>query len=128
MQLCKLIGAEIFVTVGSDEKRQYISQEFQIPPDHVFNSRNLDFVEPIKALGGIVKILSSIWKINLHTGVDIVLNSLSGEFLLQSVGLLKPFGKFVEIGKRDIVMNKPLGTSVVLNSDILTFYFRIEVF
>ncbi len=41
-------------------------------------------------------------------GVDVVLNSLSGEMLFKSLSLLKPMGRFLELGKRDFFGNTPL--------------------
>lgn len=59
------------------------------------NSRNLDFVhETMQKTNG--------------RGVDLVLNSLSGEALKKSVSVLAPFGRFLEIGKRDIYANSKL--------------------
>lgn len=50
----------------------------------------------------------------LIIGVDIVLNSLAGEFLFKSVSILAPFGRFLEIGKRDIYANSKLGKLIFL--------------
>jgi NADPH:quinone reductase-like Zn-dependent oxidoreductase len=47
IQFCQLVGTEIFVTVGSDEKRKFIEREYGIPLDHIFNSRTLEFAEQI---------------------------------------------------------------------------------
>ncbi len=41
-------------------------------------------------------------------GVDIVLNSLSGEAIPKSISVLGPYGRFVEIGKRDIYENRKI--------------------
>ena len=41
-------------------------------------------------------------------GVDVVLNSLSGEALLKTLSVVAPLGRFIEIGKRDIVENTRL--------------------
>ena len=38
-----------------------------------------------------------------------VLNSLSGEAMERSLGLLRPFGRFLELGKRDFYRNTPIG-------------------
>ncbi|KAF2766275.1 KR-domain-containing protein [Teratosphaeria nubilosa] len=82
------IGAEVFATVSSLEKRDILMTEHNIPEDHIFSSRDLTFYNGIKrATGG--------------KGVDVVLNSLSGEALRRSWELLSPFGRFVEIGKKD---------------------------
>ncbi len=93
IQVAKKIGAEIFVTAGSTEKREFLAS---IGVDHVMDSRSLRFVDEImeKTQG---------------EGVDVVLNSLSGEAITKSLTVLNDFGRFLEIGKRDIYMNSPLG-------------------
>ena len=42
-------------------------------------------------------------------GVDVVLNSLAGEAMQRSLGLVKPFGRFLELGKRDFYENTAIG-------------------
>jgi len=86
------IGAEIYVTAGSTEKRDYLRS---LGVNHIFDSRSLSFADDILAATN-------------GYGVDVVLNSISGEALMKSVGLLAPFGRFVEIGKRDIIENTRL--------------------
>ena len=93
--LAQMIGAEIFVTVGSLEKKRHLMKEYQIPEDRIFFSRDTSFSSQIKEAtkGG---------------GVDVVLNSLAGDALLATWQCLASFGRFVEIGKRDIVGNTRL--------------------
>ncbi|WP_269634898.1 SDR family NAD(P)-dependent oxidoreductase [Rubidibacter lacunae] len=92
VQIAQNAGAEIFATAGSDEKRAYLSS---LGVKHVLNSRSLDFHDEIqKATDG--------------EGVDIVLNSLSGEFIQESLKLLRSYGRFVEIGKTDIYQKQAL--------------------
>ena len=86
-------ASEIFVTVGSDEKRQFIKTKFGIQDANIFSSRELDFYEGILS------------KTN-GNGVDVVLNSLSGEALQKSTELLAPLGRFVEIGKKDVISSE----------------------
>jgi acyl transferase domain-containing protein/NADPH:quinone reductase-like Zn-dependent oxidoreductase/surfactin synthase thioesterase subunit/NAD(P)-dependent dehydrogenase (short-subunit alcohol dehydrogenase family)/ubiquinone/menaquinone biosynthesis C-methylase UbiE len=95
IQLCKLAGVEVFATVGTEDKRKYLREDLGVPDDHIMSSRNLDFVEQImeKTKG---------------RGVDMILNSLAGEALKKSVSVLAPFGRFLEIGKRDIYGNSKL--------------------
>ncbi|MBK6522727.1 MAG: zinc-binding dehydrogenase [Sphingobacteriaceae bacterium] len=57
-------------------------------------------------------------------GVDVVLNSLSGEAILKSVKCLSAYGRFVEIGKTDIYRNSKLGLQPFGNN--LT-YFGVDV-
>ena len=93
VQLGQQVGAEIFATAGSPEKREFLKN---LGVQHVMDSRSLDFAETIMTLTD-------------GEGVDIVLNSLSGEALTKSLEVLAPFGRFLEIGKRDIYDNRALG-------------------
>ena len=93
--LCKMIGAEIFATVGSVAKKDFIMNEYGIPEDHIFYSRNTSFAKAIKRAT------------NGH-GVDLILNSLAGDQLRETWDTLAHFGRFIEIGKRDIVGNTRL--------------------
>lgn len=90
--LARHIGAEIFVTCGTDAKADLLVTEFGIARDHVFSSRNTAFREKIQSLTG-------------GDGVDVVLNSLSGEMFRESCNSLAPFGRFVEIGRKDLMEN-----------------------
>ena len=97
--IAKHIGAEIFVTVGSKEKREFITNAYGIPPSHILSSRDPSFATDImKATNG--------------RGVDVVLNSLSGLLLQESWRCVATLGRFVEIGKKDIQANKNLGMEV----------------
>ena len=92
IQISRWRKAEIYATAGNDKKRDYLKS---IGVDHVSDSRSLQFVNDVKE-----------W--TQGKGVDVVLNSLSGEALWQSFNLLAPYGRFIEIGKRDILDNQPL--------------------
>jgi len=93
VQLAQQAGAEVFATAGSPEKRIHL-KSMRVP--HIFDSRSLAFADEImKKTGG-------------H-GVDVVLNSLPGEYITRSLSILAAYGRFVEIGKTDIYQNKPLG-------------------
>ena len=88
IHLAKNVGAEIFATVSSVEKRALLMDEYGIPSDHIFSSRDLTFVQGIK-------------RMTSGRGVDVLLNSLSGEALRGSWDIIAPFGRFIEIGKKD---------------------------
>ena len=94
IQLAQLVHAEIFVTVGTEEKKRLMMDEYHIPEDHIFSSRGLSFAKRIKAKS--------------QRGVDVVLNSIAGESLRRSWECLAPFGCFVEIGVRDINSQRAL--------------------
>jgi len=89
VQIAKLIGAEIFATVGSISKRKLIQDQYGIPESHIFSSHSRHFKK-------------GIMRSTQGKGVDVVLNSLSGELLMDSWDCVAQFGTFLEIGKTDI--------------------------
>jgi fatty acid synthase, animal type len=86
-------GLEVFTTVSSQEKRDFLLKEFpKLKPENIGNSRDTSFEQMI----------------HINTkgkGVNYVLNSLSEDKLLASLRCLTEKGAFLEIGKFDI-MNK----------------------
>ncbi|POR36838.1 Polyketide synthase [Tolypocladium paradoxum] len=95
IQLAQMIGAEIYATVGSAEKKQLLVSTYGIPESHIFYSRDTGFGPAVReATGG--------------KGVDVVINSLAGDLLRETWECLAPFGRFIEIGKRDITLNTRL--------------------
>ena len=109
IQIAKHFELEIFATVGSEAKRQLIRDEYGVPDDHILNSRDLSFVKCIKRMTG-------------GRGVDVVLNSLSGEALRQTWHCIAPFGTFVEIGIKDILDNTELDMRPFLQDATYTFF------
>ena len=89
LRIAKHVGADIFATVGSDAKRQLLAEEFGIPDDHIFSSST-----------GVFR--KGIHRLTNGKGVDVVLNSLSGQLLQDSWAAIASFGTFVEIGKTDL--------------------------
>lgn len=92
IQLAQHLGAEVFATVSSREKRKLLMDEYGIPDDHIFSSRDLSFA-------------AGVMRMTKDKGVDVIVNSLAGEALRASFHCLAYFGRFVEIGKRDIMAN-----------------------
>ncbi|MEP7209607.1 MAG: SDR family NAD(P)-dependent oxidoreductase [Alphaproteobacteria bacterium] len=90
IQIAQNIGARVLATAGSEEKRAYLRS---LGVEAVFNSRDLAFADQVMALTS-------------GRGADVVLNSLAGEFITESVRCLSPKGRFLEIGKRDIWSNE----------------------
>ncbi|CAG8952791.1 hypothetical protein HYFRA_00009036 [Hymenoscyphus fraxineus] len=95
VQIAQMVGAEVFATVGLDEKKQLLIDEFGLAADHIFYSRNTSFAQGVLRLTG-------------GYGVDVVLNSLSGDGLQASWEIMAPYGRFIEIGKIDIKSNSGL--------------------
>lgn len=71
IQVCHSIGAQVFATVGTEEKRQFLVSNFGIPEDHIFNSRSTKFATELMAA-------------THGEGVDVIINSLTGELLDES--------------------------------------------
>ncbi|KAF7113795.1 hypothetical protein CNMCM5793_004850 [Aspergillus hiratsukae] len=90
IQICQMIGAEIFATVGSQGKREHLMEHYGIPEDHIFDSRSASFY-------------TDVMRMTNNRGVDLVLNSLAGELLHASWRCVAPFGKMIELGKRDFL-------------------------
>lgn len=90
IELAKYLGLEIYVTVGSEHKRNYLRENHGIPEDHMFTSRSIAFAPALmEATSG--------------RGVDIILNALSGDMLHESWRCMANNGRFIEIGKKDML-------------------------
>ncbi len=108
VQIAQLRGAVVFGSAGSDEKRRVLQR---MGVDHMLNSRSLDFADDIMRLTG-------------GRGVDVVLNSLAGDAINKNLQILRPFGRFLEIGKRDFYANSRIGLRPFRNN---LSYFGIDV-
>ncbi|WP_326830209.1 SDR family NAD(P)-dependent oxidoreductase [Streptosporangium sp. NBC_01810] len=87
IQLAQRLGVEVFATASP--AKWEVLRSLGIPDDHIASSRTLEFEERFRAVCG-------------ERGIDVVLNSLTGEFIDASARLLRPGGRFVEMGKLDI--------------------------
>ncbi|TVS85676.1 type I polyketide synthase [Mycobacterium helveticum] len=87
VQLARHWGAEVFVTASRGKWDTLRDMGFD--DDHIGDSRTLEFESKFSAATG-------------GAGVDVVLNSLAGEFTDASLRLLAPGGRFIEMGKTDV--------------------------
>ncbi|WP_026411147.1 type I polyketide synthase [Actinomadura oligospora] len=87
VQIARHLGAEVFATAGP--AKQELLAELGIDEEHRASSRDLEFEAKFRAVTG-------------GRGVDVVLNSLAGEFTDASLRLLAQGGRFVELGKTDL--------------------------
>lgn len=100
IQLAREVGAEVFATAGSSEKREYLKT---LGVEHVMDSRSLAFAEEIR-------------RATQGEGVDIILNALAGPAIRQGLSILRPFGRFLEIGKRDLYADSSLMMAPLRNN------------
>ncbi|KAL8782461.1 MAG: hypothetical protein Q9213_005355 [Squamulea squamosa] len=96
IKLATLIGATVFVTVGSPSKADFMEKTYGLPRSHILNSRDLSFSSKVMAL-------------TCGKGVDVIVNSLAGDALRESWGCIAMFGRFIELGKKDSIQNANLG-------------------
>ncbi|MGP3970356.1 SDR family NAD(P)-dependent oxidoreductase [Streptomyces sp. 6N223] len=95
LQYARARGAEVIATAGSEAKRELLRS---LGVRHVLDSRSLEFAARVRDVTG-------------GRGIDVVVNSLGGEAISRGLELLRPGGRFLEIGKRDILRDStlPLG-------------------
>jgi acyl transferase domain-containing protein/NADPH:quinone reductase-like Zn-dependent oxidoreductase/SAM-dependent methyltransferase/acyl carrier protein len=89
IQIAQHLGAEVIATAGSPSKRALLKT---LGVQHVIDSRRGDFAE-------------TVMELTERKGVDVVLNALAGEAIPMGLSCLAEFGRFIEIGKRDIYQN-----------------------
>ncbi|WP_135467545.1 type I polyketide synthase [Crenalkalicoccus roseus] len=89
LQVALARGAVVAATAGTPARRAFLRAAGAAL---VLDSRDPGFADALRGA----------WA----EGVDVVLNSLSGEAMERSLGLLRPFGRFVELGKRDFAENR----------------------
>lgn len=92
LQIAKWVGAKVIATAGADEKRELLTT---LGADYVLSSRSLEFAQQVREITG--------------DGVHLVLNSLAGEAMERGINALRPFGRFLELGKRDYYGNTKIG-------------------
>ncbi|MBV8378473.1 MAG: SDR family NAD(P)-dependent oxidoreductase, partial [Verrucomicrobia bacterium] len=89
IQIAHHLGAEVIATAGNPVKRALLET---LGVKNVIDSRRADFANAVMGLTG-------------GHGVDVVLNSLAAEAIPMGLSCLAEFGRFIELGKRDIYQN-----------------------
>ncbi|GGM45994.1 phthiocerol/phenolphthiocerol synthesis polyketide synthase type I PpsC [Longimycelium tulufanense] len=97
LAIARLVGAEVYATAGSEAKRAHLRDA---GVEHVYDSRSLDFADEILVDTG-------------GAGIDVVLNTLSGEALRRSIALVAPGGRLVELGKKDTYGDTQIGLGLL---------------
>jgi acyl transferase domain-containing protein/NADPH:quinone reductase-like Zn-dependent oxidoreductase/NAD(P)-dependent dehydrogenase (short-subunit alcohol dehydrogenase family)/acyl carrier protein len=92
VQYAKWKGAEIYATANTLEKREYLKS---IGIEQVMDMETLEFVKTIN-------------EITNGYGVDVVIHSIPGEALYQHLSLLAPYGRFIQVGKKNMAENHHL--------------------
>lgn len=103
IQIALMIGADIYTTVSSEVKVNYLTDTFGIPRTHIFDSRSTSFVD-------------GIMRETNNRGADVILNSLSGDLLHATWHCVAKWGTMIEIGKRDLLGAGKLDMDVFLEN------------
>ncbi|MDC1435066.1 zinc-binding dehydrogenase [Flavobacteriaceae bacterium] len=103
LQIANWKQANVFATAGTEEKRDHLKS---IGIKNLYDSRSLNFATALKSQ-----------KIE----IDLVLNTLAGELMFESIKLLKPFGKFIHIDKKDIAKDTTFGMKLLSNGIVFQF-------
>ncbi|KAI9789487.1 MAG: Type I Iterative PKS [Peltula sp. TS41687] len=109
------MGATVYTTVSTEEKKDFLVKEFGLPRENMFQSRDTSFVDGVHAATN-------------GKGVDVVLNSLTGDLLHASWRCCANFGRFVEVGKRDIVDAGKLGMEMFSRNVTFTAFDLTELY
>jgi len=92
LQIALARGARVIATAGSEERRDLLTI---LGAHEVLDSRSLAFADEVHRITG--------------EGAAVVLNSLAGDAMERGLRALKPFGRFIELGKRDFIANTHIG-------------------
>lgn len=85
IQIAQYIGAEVYTTVSTREKKQCLVEEYGIAPDHIFYSRDPSFAR-------------SVMKATNTRGVDVAICYSGGEIQQASWECLSPYGSLIQVG------------------------------
>ncbi|GAB2576254.1 hypothetical protein GCM10027066_19050 [Dyella jejuensis] len=102
VQVARSLGADVIASAGSDAKRRYLRERWGL-------EQTIDSHRPEAFKAAIARLTD-------ERGVDVVLNSLHGAGLRESLRCLAPAGRHVEIGKRDILQDAAIGLRALENN------------
>ncbi|KAH8711877.1 hypothetical protein GQ44DRAFT_689781 [Phaeosphaeriaceae sp. PMI808] len=95
VHIATLASTEIFATVRTDEQKDYFAKKYGINQSHIFSTQHTGFV-------------SAIRRLTKGYGLDVVLNTFSGEMLQSSFSCIAPFGRFLDLRKSNAQTNERL--------------------
>ena len=107
LQVALNAGARVVATAGSAAKRAFLREA---GAELVLDSRDAAFADALRAAG--------------IPGVDVAVNSLAGDAMERTLGLMRPFGRFIELGKRDYAENRRVALRPMRRN---VTYFAVDV-
>ncbi|KAH7381320.1 polyketide synthase-like protein [Phaeosphaeria sp. MPI-PUGE-AT-0046c] len=108
LHIASTVAANIFVSVGSMSDKASITEHFGLDDSHVFSSQDIDVVGTIRQL-------------TKGNGLDIILNTQTGEGLQATFSCIAPFGRFIDLARSNASENArlemaPFGKNVSFTS------------
>ncbi|KAI1103418.1 hypothetical protein F4804DRAFT_333280 [Jackrogersella minutella] len=107
--IAERIGACVYTMVSSLKKRDFLVHELGVLETHVFQSRDASFA-------------ANIAKATRGRSVDVVINALVRDLMHESWACMADFGRFVEIGKRELLDAGRLDMRVFLRKATFTAF------
>lgn len=99
LRIARHLGADIYVTAGNSAKVELLKHKFRITHDRIFSSRDLE--TPKK-----------IWNATGNRGIDVIICSTAGEQMQEFWRCIAPLGRFIEVGRLDIMNHGKLPMEV----------------
>ncbi|KAM3427390.1 hypothetical protein MY4824_009476 [Beauveria thailandica] len=90
VRIARHLGAEIYATVGTEDKRGVLTDELGVAAGRIFDSRKLSAVDDVMRATG-------------QRGIDVILCSSAGDLMHETWRLVAPLGRFVDVGRTDVL-------------------------
>lgn len=87
IQLAQKLGAQVYTTTGTLEKKRMLEESLDVPSDHIFPTQGMAFARAVR-------------RRTAGIGIDVVLNTQHGENFETSLDCVASFGRFIDIGLR----------------------------
>ncbi|KAL4815104.1 hypothetical protein BDW67DRAFT_186154 [Aspergillus spinulosporus] len=107
IMLAQHIGAKVYATAGSPVERDLLISKYGLPTDRIFSSADSSF-------------RAAVLSATHGRGVDVVLNSLTGELRQESLKLVAPLGHFVDVNPRNTQSGNLLAASTLSHGGSIT--------
>lgn len=115
IRIAQLAGAHIFATVGSESEKDLLVSRYQLDASHIYSYHDNSFATAIMAA-------------TEGLGVDVVLNLLPGPMLHDTWRTCASFGRFIELGNRDLMAVEKLDMDVFKRNVTFSAVNLIDVF
>ncbi|KAF2275719.1 polyketide synthase [Westerdykella ornata] len=89
IQVAQSMGAEIYATVGTLEKKEYLIRSCGISPERIFSSRDSNDISRLLA--------STNGK-----GFNVILSTSNGDLMHETWRCIAPRGRFIDVGRVDV--------------------------